>query len=61
MKYAHQVSYIAKGNISGCSQILNNIKNYKTKSQLENLTEFIKENNNFESVSVTNILTVKNE
>lgn len=59
-KYVHHVSYMAKGNTTGVSTVFNDLKEYRTLSEVRDITKFLEETNDMENVIVTNILSFKN-
>lgn len=59
-KYIHYVSYMHDKNGSGVFEIYSNWKKIDTKTKLEDCARIINERNGF-SVTITNILTVRNK
>ena len=58
--YCHYVSLMFKGG-TGAFEVLSNIKQYTKRSEIEDLRSFLIKENNFESGTIMNILSVEND
>lgn len=60
-RYIHYVSYMHSKNGTGVFDIFSDWKKIDTKTKIEDCERLIKEKNNFDSVTISNILTVQNK